>query len=513
MSVRKTHYIPKSWSATNFHDYNRQPKEADPELAVPQKPLPVAHPASLFSRCNCSYLSITSSVTSIMDEKQVRSLPQKRYNRLLRNVRYTWFSVYRRLCLLVLLPNILAAIVLASCYSIFSLPLSVTSTAVSVNLTAAILIRQELVINLLFAAINRCPRWAPLQIRRSLAKIYHLGGVHSGAGIAGTIWYIIFNVHILVMWSHDRIPGLHQRSGIVALTTLIDCLLIAIVMFAMPWFRARFHNTFELIHRLAGWTAVSLLWVHFFLLAHLQWKSSTKQGSFAQFTGQSPTFWCLLIITISLVLPWLRLRKVPVGIEPLSHHAIRLHFNYTNLPLCSSPRISDSPLKEWHAFAGIPERNGEGFSIIVSKAGDWTSKIIKTPPKFLWVRGIPTRGLLHIAPIFKKLVLVTTGSGIGPVLSLLTARGVDCRLIWVSPNPGKTFNQEIIHSVLEADPRALIIDTSTSGRPDLVQEAHDLYTETGAEAIFVISNPKVTRKVVYGLESRGLPAFAPVFDS
>jgi hypothetical protein len=31
--------------------------------------------------------------------------------------------------------------------------------------------------------------------------------------------------------------------------------------------------------------------------------------------------------------------------------------------------------------------------------------------------------------------------------------------------------------------------------------------------VFVLSNERVTRKVVYGLESRGVPAFGPIWDS
>jgi len=108
---------------------------------------------------------------------------------------------------------------------------------------------------------------------------------------------------------------------------------------------------------------------------------------------------------------------------------------------------------------------------------------------------------------------VATGSGIGPVLSLLFARDLDCRILWSTNNPETTYKRQIINRVLHGDPNAIIVDTSVSGRPDLVQEAYHLYIISNAEAVFVISNSKVTRKVVYGLESRGVPTFAPVFDS
>lgn len=32
------------------------------------------------------------------------------------------------------------------------------------------------------------------------------------------------------------------------------------LIFAYPGFRVRHHDTFEIIHRFAGWTAVALVW-------------------------------------------------------------------------------------------------------------------------------------------------------------------------------------------------------------------------------------------------------------
>jgi phosphoribosylamine-glycine ligase len=37
--------------------------------------------------------------------------------------------------------------------------------------------------------------------------------------------------------------------------------------------------------------------------------------------------------------------------------------------------------------------------------------------------------------------------------------------------------------------------------------------EFDAEAVCVISNPVLTARIVYELESRGIPAFGPIFDS
>lgn len=463
-------------------------------------------------------VSSARSFSTLANDKRISptpeltiSLPNKRYTRIMRNIRWTVLSVYRRLNIFVLTANITTMIVLASQKKLLSMTPESAATAVSVNLTVAVLIRQELVVNALFWIFGKCPQSFPLRLRRLAAKIYHLGGMHSGAAIGATTWFAIFNVSIINAY---RTKDLHKnRAAIPIITVMLDVLLITIVVMAHPAIRARLHNTFELIHRFAGWMSLALFWVLFGLLVDARLSGNGSSLTIQSAVGGNPIFWTLLISTISVASPWIWLRKVPVNAEPLSDHAIRLHFTYTNLPLCAAPRVSDSPLLEWHAFAGIPEDDGQGFSILVSRAGDWTAKLIRSPPTKLWVRGIPTMGVLHIAPIFKKVVLVATGSGIGPVLSLLTKVKIDCRILWSTPNPEATYSSSVIDNVCQADPAAIIINTSVSGRPDLVNQSYELYSKSGAEAIFIISNPRVTRTVVYGLESRGVPIFAPIFDS
>lgn len=50
-----------------------------------------------------------------------------------------------------------------------------------------------------------------------------------------------------------------------------------------------------------------------------------------------------------------------------------------------------------------------------------------------------------------------------------------------------------------SDPEALIWNTRERGRPDIVKLTWRLVVEGGCEAVFVISNPKVTKKIVYGM--------------
>jgi hypothetical protein len=70
-----------------------------------------------------------------------------------------------------------------------------------------------------------------------------------------------------------------------------------------------------------------------------------------------------------------------------------------------------------------------------------------------------------------------------------------------------------MNAVLRADPDAVVWNTRELGRPDMVALTYQLVLDSNAEAVFVISNPKLTRKVVYGMETRGIPAYGAIFDS
>jgi hypothetical protein len=94
--------------------------------------------------------------------------------------------------------------------------------------------------------------------------------------------------------------------------------------------------------------------------------------------------------------------------------------------------------------------------LVVSQAGDWTSKKILNPPSEIWVRGIPTIGFIHVAPLFRRLVLVATGSGIGPCMQCIFERRVLIRLLWTSPNVRQTFGDELVDKILEKSPDAVV---------------------------------------------------------
>ncbi|KAI0562165.1 Ferredoxin-NADP reductase [Gracilaria domingensis] len=213
--------------------------------------------------------------------------------------------------------------------------------------------------------------------------------------------------------------------------------------------------------------------------------------------------------------PWVYLRKVPVSISKPSNHVIVVNFEEGVLKAFpgSSSAISIAPLYEWHSFANITIPDKDGFRLVISRAGDWTSSVIDNPPTHFWVRGIPTAGVANMETLFHKILYVATGSGIGPILPHLLQKRVPSRLLWSTRTPESTYGRDLVEEITAASPDAVIHDTTLLGKPDMVQKSYQLFTESGAEAVIVISNQKLTRKVVYGMESRGIPAFGAIWDS
>lgn len=132
-----------------------------------------------------------------------------------------------------------------------------------------------------------------------------------------------------------------------------------------------------------------------------------------------------------------------------------------------------------------------------------------------WVKGSAKAGVLSLSCMFKRVVILTTGSGIGLSLSSLLDRpeGQFARLIWSTRSPLTTYGPTLYDEALLADPDAVLIDTTQMGRPDLAVVAYRVWQDVGAEAVFVLSNEVVTNRVVYELQSRGIPAFGLIWNS
>jgi ferredoxin-NADP reductase len=132
-----------------------------------------------------------------------------------------------------------------------------------------------------------------------------------------------------------------------------------------------------------------------------------------------------------------------------------------------------------------------------------------------YVKSHPKAGVLSLSLLFPRIIILTTGSGIGPALSSLLERPrhQHARLIWSTRSPLATYGQDIMDLVVKADPEAIVLDTDAMGRPDLLGLVWGVARREGAEAVFVLSNERVVRWIVGGLEDRGVCAYGPIWDS
>ena len=244
--------------------------------------------------------------------------------------------------------------------------------------------------------------------------------------MAAFIWYTAL-VGILSHRKVLQVPGNRAlvTSATLGLAWVIEFLLLAIIVAAYPKIRFKLHDYFELIHRFCGWATIILFWPLLGLFAKSAAASQNKDV--ARYLSSLPTFWMLIIVTLAIIHPWVLLRKVPIEAEPLSSHSIRLHFAHTTIDFGHGLSLSRFPLRDWHSFATFPDSPSTScrgttkadptFSCLISKAGDWTGHTIINPPTHLWIRGIPVYGFGYVIKLFRRVVLVTTGSGIGPCLS------------------------------------------------------------------------------------------------
>lgn len=326
--------------------YTQQPWH----LLPPLEKQPMQAPLNLPSR--------SSSMSSSNTYLEKYQLPKKIGRHGLRAFRHRILSLYRRLFSIVFVINLIALIFMLK-FGREGRGLENVSVAIGANLATAVLMRQEIVINALFNTACSIPTSAPMWLRRNCAKVYHIGGLHSGCAVASTFWLILFTIVATVEY---------RDPAVLVISYLLILLLVGMVFSAHPTIRIKYHDHFELIHRFAGWSALILFWIQTVVVTN----SFRGLQPLSQALVINPAFWLLLIATLSVILPWLNLRKVTVRADVLSPHAVRLYFTYTTPVVGTAIRLSERPLLEWHAFATIAKPNSNEFSVLVSNAGDWT---------------------------------------------------------------------------------------------------------------------------------------------
>jgi hypothetical protein len=408
---------------------------------------------------------------------------------------------------LVLVSNaVAAALVTVSSTSVPSAR-TVTATAASIDLGLTALVRQQYFVNVLFKMATSVPLHWPLRVRAALAQVYQFsGGVHAGCALSAIGWFTAFTALSAVSVLTGPASGL--EIAVLAVAAVILAVLGGMAVCARPSAREQHHNRFELTHRYGGWLSVVLFAVLPVLMA------ASSGGFVVAALAASPGTWIVLAIAVFVGIPWLQLRRVPVSIvTPSDHVALVTLDRGRRVRPGTASRIARRPLGQWHAFADMSSPNAGASRMVVSCGGDWTARFIAEPPASVWLRGVPTAGVVTVSRLFNRVVWVVTGSGIAPCLPQLLGNPTPARLVWVTRNPERTYGLELVGEILAAQPDAILYDTDAYGQPNLAGLAYRVCRETGAEAVICISNKKATLRVVAQLRQRGMTAIGPIWDS
>lgn len=338
------------------------------EAAIPESPMSetttmsgMSMPEKTIVPDHSKDVATSHSLSTLLEEFPLpRQQGPQWYNRF----RYGFFSLYRRLFCLVVLANIATIAVMMvrisrhdNLWKTKPFTYSDATTAVGANLTAAVVLRKEHVINFISRAAVSLPHFFPLAIRKHVAKVCSYGGVHSGCAVSSLLWYIFFTVLLVRDLKGDEIVV----DALFVTTVLIITLLVVLISTAHPRIRARYHDPWENCHRYAGWTTVAVVWVQVFLLASITAKQQDPDKRFSHYGTvliKTPLFWFMITITCCVIYPWLHLRKRSFEVEQLSNHALRLNFDYRQVRVGGAVRLSDAPLLHNHAFAVIPNPDG-----------------------------------------------------------------------------------------------------------------------------------------------------------
>lgn len=377
------------------------------------------------------------------------------------------------------------------------------------NLCLAVLVRNELILHFLYRLAVGISRILPYGKYYINTGVHYLGGVHASAATWSFIWLSV-----------DLYQQLNNVNNLVMLTTasLLATLLLVIILTAMPPFRERFHNSFEKIHRYAGWSCLALL---IFYLTLSRFLATENQGIYIDNIFADPIFLMLVLITASIFLPWITVQRFQDFSIYCPSSNVALLTVRGQADIGTFARIS-TDFVEWHSFsvAGTSFNRQTGKSqvqLIIGAAGDWTKNLIEKAqagdlPKCLWVRRVKPPGFMFSINAYSRVVVVATGAGIAPVIPHAIENKHKLYILWIGNNHQATYGKRI-WSLISSHPRLKIYDTGVLGRPNVGDLTIQAVREFRAQAVFCVSNKSVTKTVVSACLDKGIAAYGASWDS
>ncbi|HEY9663836.1 MAG TPA: hypothetical protein V6C65_35760 [Allocoleopsis sp.] len=385
--------------------------------------------------------------------------------------------------------------------------LSLTAISIS-NLLLAILIRNELILSLLYHGVILLSKHVSIGRYLINTGIHYIGSVHVACILWSFIWILI-----------DISYQLKHFSNPILITTslMLIILLLSIILTALPPFREKFHNTFERVHRYIGWLCLAILTLHITVL-HLININQTHSIVLMLF---DPVFIMVIVIIISVFLPWLTVQRFNRFNTYCPSPGVMVILVPGKAEVGTFARIS-TDFMEWHSFsvAGIqvnPYTQQSELRLIVAATGDWTRNLIRQVqrenlPECLWIRRVKPPGFMFSVKAYSRVLMIATGAGIAPLLPYVEKGDHKHCILWIGNDHQTTYGDEI-WSTMSAHPRLRIYDTGVHGRPNVGELAINTLREFNAQAVFCVSNRSVTKVIVNTCLAIGIPAYGATWDS
>ncbi|KAJ7594973.1 hypothetical protein C8J56DRAFT_1044688 [Mycena floridula] len=407
-----------------------------------------------------------------------------------------WFNTYRKFFTSILVMNIVAFILGVT--GVWIYPQRYTGAFVLGNLFAAILVRNELFGRVLYLIVNALfAKWTPLTFRLACTSILqHLGGIHSACASSAFLWLVY---RITLIFIHHK----SHHNFTLAMGVLTNVAIGVSVISAFPWIRNRHHKQ-VLVQRAS--ISPNLIRPAF---------SSVFIDSLAGLViFMQQDFWLTFGITVFIITPWLTIRRVKVEVEVPSSKVVILRFE-RGMQQGLLTRISRGAVTEYHAFGIVSEgADSKEHYLICGVQGDFTRGLAKNPPTHIWTRELKFAGVSNTSTLYKRGIRVCTGTGLGAALSTCL-QSPDWYLIWIGSDQEIStcyalgFQKKRLVKLQSPDGNP---DSSSGGRPDVMQLIGDAYKSWGAEVVFITSNYQGNKDMMEGCKKAGIPAFGTLWD-
>ncbi|GAB3686030.1 ferredoxin reductase domain-containing protein [Angustibacter aerolatus] len=350
-----------------------------------------------------------------------------------------------------------------------------------------VVVRDRLLARAIYWLLARVPPTWPFWARALACWLFSSGGLHAGWSVAATAWAVALPFAVGT-----------SSTGELAMAAAPLVVQLLLVVTSLPALRRRRHDLFDLVHVGAPPVLAVLLW-----------------AEVAALPTAGPAVWVKTVVVAALVLyPLFTVRRVPVEVTtPSGHVALIRRADGRPWPGPSATKWSRTPFGQRHSFVNVDGDGGPGWRFVVARAGDWTSDLIDAPPGALWMRSLPGPATGPATRMFSSVVVLATGSGIGPALAFLHRPPVPFRLVWVTRSPAETYGVALLAEVRRLAPDAVVVDTAVEGKPDVgalvVRVAHAL----GAEAVTTVTNRSLSLRLDRHVRRAGLVVLSPTWDS